>query len=101
MVLKEFIRPRKFDILVTTYEGVKSNINCLSRIHWEMMVVDEAHKIKSNVTQNYLAVAYLKGSFKLLMTGTPLSNNLQELWCLLNFIMPEIFSDNALFDELE
>ena len=42
-----------------------------------------------------------RSNFKLLLTGTPLSNNLRELWSLLNFIMPEIFMDRALFDLVE
>ena len=87
--------------MVTTYEGVKTCINSLSRIRWEVLVVDEAHKIKNYESQNFVALRHLNATFKLLMTGTPLSNNLQELWCLLFFIMPEIFDDRNLFQEIE
>ena len=75
--LKKYVRPRKFDILVTTYEGVKTCVMALERIHWEMLVIDEAHKIKNFESQNFAATYHLKASFKLLMTGTPLNNNLQ------------------------
>jgi len=60
----------------------------LSRVKWEVLVVDEAHKIKNDQSQNFMLLTYLKANFKLLLTGTPLSNNLRELWSLLNFIMP-------------
>jgi SWI/SNF-related matrix-associated actin-dependent regulator of chromatin subfamily A member 5 len=99
--LKRVVRTRKFDILVTTYEAVKTCVYPLSRIPWEVMVVDEAHKIKNNESQSFIALSYLTATFKLLLTGTPLSNNLKELWCLLNFIMPGIFRDPQLFDEID
>jgi SNF2 family DNA or RNA helicase len=53
--------------------------------------VDEAHKIKNWETVNFIMLNQYQATFKLLMTGTPLSNNLQELWCLLYFIMPGVF----------
>ena len=42
------LKPRNFDILVTTYEGAKKMFNYFSRIHWEVLAVDEAHKIKNS-----------------------------------------------------
>jgi SNF2 family DNA or RNA helicase len=76
---------------VTTYEAAKRCYGVLHRIHWEVMVVDEAHKIKNWETVNFIMLNQYQATFKLLMTGTPLSNNLQELWCLLYFIMPGVF----------
>lgn len=99
--LKKVVKPRKFDVLVCTYEGVKGSVYPLSRIKWEALIIDEAHKIKNSEGQSFQALSYLQATFKLLLTGTPLSNNLGELWTLLNFIMPEIFSDPQLFSEIE
>lgn len=89
---------RKFHVLITSFEGAKICYNKLSRIKWEMLVVDEAHKIKNFQSQISLSLRDYTASFKLLLTGTPLSNNLNELWSLLSFIMPELFVEQDLFD---
>lgn len=95
------IRPKKFDIIVVNYEGAKLAGGVLSRIKWETLIVDEAHKVKNNQSSNFIFLNQLKTTFRLLLTGTPLNNNLKELWSLLNFIMPEIFHDDDLFFEIE
>ena len=56
--------------------------------------MDEAHKIKNDQTALAITAHSYKAKFKLLLTGTPLSNNLHELWSLLYFCLPEIFDDN-------
>lgn len=88
----------KFDILVTTYEGAKRCLLQLEKIKWEALIIDEAHKMKNFQSQNFSALCYYKATFKLLLSGTPLSNNLQELWVLLYFIMPDIFNDSSFFN---
>lgn len=95
------IRPRKFDIIVVNYEGAKIAGSVLSRIKWETLIVDEAHKVKNNQSSNFIFLNNLTTTFRLLLTGTPLNNNLKELWSLLNFIMPDIFYDEDLFFEIE
>lgn len=62
------------------------------------MVIDEAHKIKNEESQLSQIVRKLHTECKLLLTGTPLQNNLHELWSLLNFLLPEIFSRSDMFD---
>lgn len=61
--------------------------------------IDEAHRIKNEKSSLSLAVRLVKSEFRLLITGTPLQNNLRELWALLNFLMPDIFGDADQFDE--
>ena len=95
------LKPRKFDILVGTYESARFLYNSLTRIKWEVLVVDEAHKIKNYESQNFAALSDYYAEFKLLLTGTPLSNNLLELWTLLTFIMPDVFDDGSLFDMIQ
>lgn len=63
------------------------------------MVIDEAHKIKNEQSMLSQVVRSLHTKNKLLLTGTPLQNNLHELWSLLNFIMPDIFDSSEVFDE--
>jgi len=63
-------------------------------------VIDEGHKIKSlntNVSRN---VRTINCEYKLLLTGTPIQNNLQELYALFNFLMPSIFKDSDDFDKI-
>lgn len=64
----------------------------LSNVHWDMLVVDEAHKLKN---YNSRVTSTLREEFSysntLLLTGTPLQNNVEELWTLLNFVAPEFF----------
>lgn len=80
--------PKKFNVILVSYEGVKSCLKELSSIDWHCIVIDEAHKIKNEETQLALKLRELKTKSKLLLTGTPLQNNIHELWNLLNFIMP-------------
>jgi ATP-dependent DNA helicase len=65
----------------------------LSKLHYKYLVVDEGHRLKNN---NCLLVQELKrlvADNKLLLTGTPLQNNLAELWSLLNFLLPSVFNN--------
>jgi len=66
---------------------------------WEYVIVDEAHKLKNEDSQISKRLRQLNSRYRLLLTGTPLQNNLHELWSLLNFLLPEIFSSSDDFDE--
>lgn len=90
---------RKFDVLVTSYEGLLREKGKLSRIPWKYVIIDEAHRIKNENSSLSKVVRTMKTEFRLLITGTPLQNNLRELWALLNFLMPDIFGDAEQFDE--
>lgn len=63
-------------------------------------MVDEAHRMKNEESILSLLVRNLNVTAKLLLTGTPLQNNMHELWSLLNFLMPEIFKSSQIFDEI-
>ncbi|CAB4064730.1 SMARCA5 [Lepeophtheirus salmonis] len=63
------------------------------------MVIDEAHRIKNEESKLSLIVREIKTTNRLLLTGTPLQNNLHELWALLNFLLPEVFSSSNDFDK--
>lgn len=67
------------------------------RKKWNYMVLDEAHMIKNWKSQRWQTLLNFKSKRRLLLTGTPLQNNLMELWSLMHFLMPHIFSSHAHF----
>ncbi|XP_038876157.1 probable helicase CHR10 isoform X1 [Benincasa hispida] len=81
-----------FDILLTTYDIALMDQDFLSQIPWQYAVIDEAQRLKnpSSVLYNVLLERFLIPR-RLLMTGTPIQNNLSELWALLHFCMPSVF----------
>lgn len=87
-----------WDVLVTSYEGILKEKNKLGKIEWCYLIIDEAHRIKNESSSLSKAVRTMHTDHRLLITGTPLQNNLRELWALLNFLMPEIFGDADQFD---
>lgn len=91
--------PGKFDVVVTSYEMVIKEKNHWKKFHWRYVIIDEAHRIKNENSILSRVVRTLKTNYRLLITGTPLQNNLHELWALLNFLLPEVFSSAEKFDE--
>ena len=90
-------------MVVTTYEMAKSpNMTSLlaHRTYWRYIVLDEGHVIKNEASQISRALRGFNKEATLLLTGTPLQNNLHELWALLNNLYPTIFppSTAAAFD---
>lgn len=89
-----------FQVLITTYEYIIKEKNLLGKIKWTHMIIDEGHRMKN--TQSKLALTLTQSyssRYRLLLTGTPLQNNLPELWALLNFVLPKIFNSVKSFDE--
>lgn len=91
--------PRQWDVCVTTYEVVNTEKNTLSKFAWKYLVIDEAHRLKNDASMFSTTVRGFRTANRLLLTGTPLQNNLHELWALLNFLLPDIFSSADQFDE--
>ena len=90
---------RAWDVCITTYEVVNLERNSLCKIAWRYLVIDEAHRLKNEASQFSQTVRQLQTQYRLLLTGTPLQNNLHELWALLNFLLPEVFSSSEQFDD--
>ncbi|KAK9812302.1 hypothetical protein WJX73_000685 [Symbiochloris irregularis] len=93
------VQPGCFDVVVTSYEMVIKEKNHFKKFHWRYIIIDEAHRIKNENSILSRTVRMLKTNYRLLITGTPLQNNLHELWALLNFLLPEVFSSAEKFDE--
>lgn len=80
----------KFNVLVTTYELVLKDRAELGGIKWQYLAVDEAHRLKNSQSQLHEALQGFNTSNRLLITGTPLQNNIKELSSLVNFLMPSL-----------
>ncbi|CAK9329010.1 unnamed protein product [Citrullus colocynthis] len=89
----------KFDVCVTSFEMAIKEKTCLRRFSWRYIIIDEAHRIKNENSLLSKTMRLYNTNYRLLITGTPLQNNLHELWSLLNFLLPEIFSSAETFDE--
>ncbi|EDV24353.1 uncharacterized protein TRIADDRAFT_27056, partial [Trichoplax adhaerens] len=82
----------KFHVLLTSYELITIDAPILQSIDWKVLIVDEAHRLKNNQSKFFRVLSSYKLGYKLLLTGTPLQNNLEELWNLLNFLSPDRFN---------
>ena len=92
--------PLGVDLVVTTYETFLTEQGWFKKAFvWKYVVLDEGHKIKSDQTQVSTALQGLGAEYRLILTGTPLQNNLTELWALLHWLYPEVFvaSSSELF----
>ncbi|KAL5701362.1 hypothetical protein ACHQM5_026707 [Ranunculus cassubicifolius] len=89
----------KFDVCVTSFEMAIKEKTTLRRFSWRYVIIDEAHRIKNENSLLSKTMRLFSTNYRLLITGTPLQNNLHELWSLLNFLLPEIFSSSETFDE--
>lgn len=88
-----------FDIVVASYEITIKEKTYFKKINWQYIVIDEAHRIKNEESMLSQVLREFTSRNRLLITGTPLQNNLHELWALLNFLLPDIFSSSEDFDE--
>ncbi|KAL7719584.1 Chromodomain helicase DNA binding protein [Entamoeba marina] len=96
---REVSKQIKFHALVTTYEMVLNDLDLLSQIHWQVLVVDEAQRLKNKESKLNKALTQVPAYHKILLTGTPIQNNITELWTLLNFVDPDHFSTLENFNE--
>ena len=85
--------------MVTSYEMVIKEKNALKKFHWRYCIIDEAHRIKNENSRLSKTMRMFACNNRLLITGTPLQNNLHELWALLNFLLPEVFGTAGQFEE--
>ncbi|KAI5606349.1 lymphoid-specific helicase, partial [Silurus asotus] len=85
-------------VIVTSFEIAMIDRKYLQRFHWKYLIVDEGHRIKNLNCRLVQELKLLPTDNKLLLTGTPLQNNLSELWSLLNFLLPDVFDDLKSFE---
>ena len=84
------------DLVVTTYEGYQAEQSWFKRAFvWSYVVLDEGHKIKNDLSNISKSLHGLGAEYRLILTGTPLQNNLVELWALLHWLYPEVFTEKS------
>ncbi|KAG8529460.1 uncharacterized protein KY384_006097 [Bacidia gigantensis] len=98
-LINERLVDEKFDVCVTSYEMILREKTHLKKFAWEYIIVDEAHRIKNEESSLAQVIRLFNSRNRLLITGTPLQNNLHELWALLNFLLPDVFGDSEAFDQ--
>ena len=98
-LINEELLEEKFDVCITSYEMVLREKSHLKKFAWEYIIIDEAHRIKNEESSLAQIIRVFNSRNRLLITGTPLQNNLHELWALLNFLLPDVFGDSEAFDQ--
>ncbi|CCD25970.2 putative ATPase NDAI_0G01950 [Naumovozyma dairenensis CBS 421] len=99
LLRKFFKKTNGTGIIVTSYEIIIRDSDFIMSKNWKFLIVDEGHRLKNINCKLIKELKKINTSNKLLLTGTPLQNNLSELWSLLNFIMPNIFADFEIFSK--
>ncbi|CAL5192699.1 unnamed protein product [Lathyrus oleraceus] len=89
----------KFNVLVTTYEFIMYDRAKLSKIDWRYIIIDEAQRMKDRESVLARDLDRYRCHRRLLLTGTPLQNDLKELWSLLNLLLPEVFDNKKAFND--
>ncbi|KAF6152944.1 hypothetical protein GIB67_039651 [Kingdonia uniflora] len=105
-ILRKNLNPKRlyrreagFHILVTSYQLLVTDEKYFRRVKWQYMVLDEAQAIKSANSIRWKTLLSFNCRNRLLLTGTPIQNNMAELWALLHFIMPTLFDSHEQFNE--
>ncbi len=98
------LRPRvtsgRYNVLLTSYDYMLKDVGTLKQVDWGYVVIDEGHRIKNHQSRlSTILKTSVSSAHRLIVTGTPLQNNLNELWALLNFILPRIFDSADNFEQ--
>jgi helicase SWR1 len=91
----------KWNVIITSYQLILKDHQAFKRRAWHYLILDEAHNIKNFKSQRWQVMLTFKTHSRLLLTGTPLQNNLKELWSLLYFLMPAGIEGQNGFADLE
>ncbi len=90
---------KNFDVVITSYSLLQKDIESYSPIHFGYCILDEAQHIKNRGTRNAKSVKMIQAAHRLILTGTPIENSLDELWSLFDFLMPGLLSSYERFVE--
>ena len=87
----------KFNAIITTYEVLLSDVTVFCQFKWRNVIIDEAHRLKNKNCKLIEGLRFMDVEHKVLLTGTPLQNNIEELFSLLNFLEPQQFHSSQEF----
>jgi TATA-binding protein-associated factor len=89
----------KADVVITSYEICRNDNEVLTPINWNYCVLDEGHLIKNPKAKNTIAVKKILSNHRLILSGTPIQNNVLELWSLFDFLMPGFLGTEKVFHD--
>lgn len=89
----------EYDVLLTTYGTLRNNIENFKDVNFDYCIIDEAQNIKNSSAQITTSVKKINAKVKFALTGTPIENNLSELWSIFDFIMPDYLYSKEVFDK--
>jgi TATA-binding protein-associated factor len=92
-------RLKQFDVVITSYDVVRNDLSSLVPINWLYCILDEGHLIKNAKSKVSQSVKSMMAHHRLILSGTPIQNNLLELWSLFDFLMPGFLGNEAAFNE--
>ena len=90
-----------FNILLVTYDVFLKDIEYMEKIDWQVLVLDEGHRIKNSQGKKNQVFSAINAKHRIILTGTPIQNSLEELWTLLRFVSSDAFSETPEFLETE
>jgi len=96
---KLFTKLVKYDVVITSYEVVRNDVTNLQSMKWHYCILDEGHIIKNAKTKLTKAVKCIQANHRLILSGTPIQNNVLELWSLFDFLMPGFLGTESSFND--
>jgi superfamily II DNA/RNA helicase len=97
---QQFSRPPyRFNVCLTQYEYISRDKKFLKKVPWNYIIMDEGHRIKNANCKLVTDLFQYTSKHRVLLTGTPLQNDLTELWALLHFLLPKVFDSSVNFEE--
>ncbi|CAF4014183.1 unnamed protein product [Adineta steineri] len=98
--LKQYRQTKKSApiVIITAYHVIISSKAFFKREQWPLLVIDEGHRLKNPKCQLMVMLRRIQTGSRFLLTGTPVQNNMSEMWSLMNFLLPEIFDEPEVFE---
>lgn len=96
---KDISKFSKYDLVLTTYGITRVDIELLSSIYFQYIILDESQNIKNAASKSFKAIRELKGKHKLILSGTPVENSVNDLWTQMSFINPGLLGSQRYFQE--